>query len=246
MRALLRLESQGGNKFFGAPAFDVASLLESSAGKVTLLAADKLIQSPRLYSAFLLFMLADLYARMPEIGDAAKPRLVFFFDESHLLFSDCPAPLLRRIEQTVRLIRSKGVGVYFVSQSADDIPPIIREQLAHRVEHCRALPVGVAKVTTMDSSGRPLPTVTARVELPGFDLGPVDRPAPGPAAGPDTAAPGPAAGQDMTGAGYAFLIVAACVILGLIGAVAWLWNSGNLAITCAAAIGALLALPKAR
>ncbi len=168
-RALMRLESQGGAAMFRAPAFDVADLLAPS--RVSILKADRLMQSPRLYAAFLLFMLSDLYERLPEVGDIAKPRLVFFFDEAHLLFADCPPLLLRRIEQTVRLIRSKGVGVYFVSQSPNDIPQTIREQLAHRIEHDRALPVGAARFRTMCKSGRPLDAGVVKVALPGCELG---------------------------------------------------------------------------
>lgn len=168
-RALLRMESQGGTQFFRAPCFDIAALLQP--GRVSILAAERLMQSPRLYGAFLLFMLSDLYARLPEIGDVDKPRLVFFFDEAHLLFTDCPPALLRKIEQTVRLIRSKGVGVYFVSQSVDDVPQIIREQLAHRVEHDRTLAVGTARVVTMDSNGRPLKCGVQRIDLPKCPLG---------------------------------------------------------------------------
>lgn len=168
-RALMRLETQGGNAMFAAPAFDVADLLAPS--RVSILKAESLMQSPRLYAAFLLYMLTDLYERLPEVGDIAAPRLVFFFDEAHLLFSDCPPALLRRIEQTVRLIRSKGVGVYFVSQAPGDIPQTIRDQLAHRIEHDRALPVGVARFRTMCKSGRPLDAGVVKVALPGCALG---------------------------------------------------------------------------
>lgn len=168
-RALMRLEAQGGNAMFKGPAFDVAELLAPS--RVSILKADMLMQSPRLYSAFLLYMLTDLYERLPEVGDIAAPRLVFFFDEAHLLFADCPPLLLRRIEQTVRLIRSKGVGVYFVSQSPSDIPQVIRDQLAHRVEHDRALPVGAARFRTMCKAGKPLDAGVVKVELPACPLG---------------------------------------------------------------------------
>ena len=168
-RALMRLESQGGNAMFASPAFDVADLL--TPGLVSILKADRLMQSPRLYGAFLLWMLSDLYERLPEVGDLAQPRLVFFFDEAHLLFQDCPPALLRRIEQTVRLIRSKGVGVYFVSQSPDDVPLVIREQLAHRIEHDRALPVGTARFRTMTADGKPAPMTFVKVALPDCPLG---------------------------------------------------------------------------
>jgi len=187
-RALMRLEGQGGRTMFAYPAFDVAELLEPS--RISILKADRLMQSPRLYGAFLLWMLSDLYERLPEIGDQPAPRLVFFFDEAHLLFQDCPAALLRRIEQTVRLIRSKGVGVYFVTQAPDDVPTVIRDQLAHRIEHDRALPVGVARFRTMTREGKPAPMITAKVDLPECPLGPLQAhelppsPAPGASAAP--------------------------------------------------------------
>lgn len=195
MRAILRLEMQGGNQFFGNPQFDVADLLviefetadagliESdgrtkapllvvrNAGLVSILDATRLINSPRVYAAFLLWLLTELWDRLPEIGDTDKPRLVMFFDEAHLLFTDCPDSLLQRIEQTVRLIRSKGVGVYFVSQRPDDIPALIRSQLAHTLEHDRALPVGTTRFATMTPGGRPLAPVTVKVDLPSCPLG---------------------------------------------------------------------------
>ncbi len=168
-RALLRLEKQGARSFFGQPAFDVAAFLES--GKVSILAADRLMESPQVYSAFLLWLLSELYSRLPEIGDIDQPRLVFFFDEAHLLFRDCPAALLARIEQTVRLIRSKGVGVYFVSQSPEDVPILVREQLAHKLAHSRDLPIGVARFSTLDDHGRPVAETVQKVDLPGCQLG---------------------------------------------------------------------------
>lgn len=170
MRALARLEKQSGTGFFALPPYDVADLMNVD-GKVTILAASRLINAPRLYGAFLLYLLSDLYDRLPEVGDLPKPRLVMFFDEAHLLFQDCPAPLLRKIEQTVRLIRSKGVGIYFVTQSPNDVPQLIRSQLAHTIEHDRTLPVGTARVGTMDSAGRPLKAVTVRIDPPTCPLG---------------------------------------------------------------------------
>ncbi|MFC4299228.1 helicase HerA-like C-terminal domain-containing protein [Castellaniella hirudinis] len=137
-RNLLRLESQGAETFFGEPMLDVFDWMRTDAqgrGMVNILAADRLMQSPRLYAVFLLWMLADLYERLPEVGDLDKPKLVFFFDEAHLLFKDAPAALLEKIEQVVRLIRSKGVGVYFVSQNPTDIPDTVLGQLGHRVQH---------------------------------------------------------------------------------------------------------------
>ncbi len=136
-RALLVLEDQGGNVFFGEPAFDVFDLIRTQDGKgiINILAADKLMQSPVLYSTMLLWMLSDLYEKLPEVGDQPKPKLVFFFDEAHLLFSDAPKVLTDKIEQIVRLIRSKGVGVYFISQSSSDIPDNVLGQLGNRVQH---------------------------------------------------------------------------------------------------------------
>lgn len=168
-RALLRMETQGGNAFFRAPCFDVAHLLEP--GLVSILQAQELINRPRVYGAFLLWMLTELWQRLPEVGDLDKPRLVLFFDESHLLFSGLPSFLLQRIEQTVRLIRSKGVGVYFVSQSAADIPAMIRDQLAHKVTHARENGVGNATLETLDTSGRPMKPAKVRVALPDCPLG---------------------------------------------------------------------------
>ncbi len=137
-RGLLELETQGGAHFFGEPALDLDDLMQtdsSGRGMVNILAADKLITSPKLYATFLLWMLSELFERMPEVGDPEKPKLVFFFDEAHLLFEDAPDVLLSKIEQVVRLIRSKGVGVYFCSQNPLDIPDKVLGQLSHRVQH---------------------------------------------------------------------------------------------------------------
>ncbi len=137
-RALLRLEQDGGNQFFGEPALDLSDLMRtdlSGRGIINILAADRLFLKPRLYSTFLLWMLSQLFETLPEVGDLEKPRLVFFFDEAHLLFNDVPAALRQRIEQVVRLIRSKGVGVYFCSQFPDDVPNEILGQLGNRVQH---------------------------------------------------------------------------------------------------------------
>jgi len=137
-RSLLTLQQQGGERFFGEPALDLKDMIgrdASGAGYVNVLAADKLMQSPRLYSTFLLWLLSELFQVMPEVGDADKPKFVFFFDEAHLLFDDAPKALLDKIEQVVRLIRSKGVGVYFVTQSPLDIPDSVLGQLSNRVQH---------------------------------------------------------------------------------------------------------------
>ncbi|WP_417251871.1 helicase HerA-like domain-containing protein [Castellaniella sp.] len=137
-RSLLRLDSEGAEQFFGEPMLDVFDWMRTNAqglGMVNVLAANRLMQSPRLYGVFLLWMLADLYERMPEVGDLEQPKLVFFFDEAHLLFKDAPEALLEKIEQVVRLIRSKGVGVYFVTQNPADIPDTVLGQLGHRIQH---------------------------------------------------------------------------------------------------------------
>src|SRR5215471_13385128 len=136
-RGLLTLEQQGADKFFGEPALNVADLMQTGQGRgvVNILAADKLMQTPRTYGTFLLWMLSELYESLPEVGDPEKPKLVFFFDEAHLLFTDAPKALLDKIEQVVRLIRSKGVGVYFVSQNPLDVPDIVLGQMGNRVQH---------------------------------------------------------------------------------------------------------------
>jgi len=140
-RGLLALESQGAAQFFGEPMLNIADLMQtggaqfSGKGVVNILAADQLMNSPKLYGTFLLWMLAELFEQLPEIGDAEKPKLVFFFDEAHLLFNEAPKALLDKIEQVVRLIRSKGVGVYFVTQNPLDIPETVLGQLGNRVQH---------------------------------------------------------------------------------------------------------------
>ncbi|HEY1144790.1 MAG TPA: helicase HerA-like domain-containing protein, partial [Allosphingosinicella sp.] len=137
-RALLQLRSQGGDHFFGEPALaieDFFKLDEAGRGIVNILAADKLMASPKLYSTFLLWLLSELFETLPEVGDPDKPKLVFFFDEAHLLFDEAPKALLDKIEQVVRLIRSKGVGVYFITQNPIDIPDDVAAQLGNRVQH---------------------------------------------------------------------------------------------------------------
>ncbi len=136
-RALLTLENQGADKFFAEPSFDIYDLLQCEQGKgvMNVLAADKLMLNPKLYSTFLLWLLSELYARLPEVGDMDLPKLVFFFDEAHMLFDETSKALVDKIEQVVRLIRSKGVGVYFVTQSPTDIPEEILGQLGNRVQH---------------------------------------------------------------------------------------------------------------
>ncbi|MBC2835444.1 helicase HerA-like domain-containing protein [Paragemmobacter straminiformis] len=137
-RRLLVLENEGGAKLFGEPALDLADLMLVDAqglGRVNILAADKLMQSPRLYATFLLWLLSELFEDLPEVGDPEKPKLVFFFDEAHLLFQDAPRALVSKVEQVARLIRSKGVGVYFITQNPADVPETILGQLGNRVQH---------------------------------------------------------------------------------------------------------------
>ena len=137
-RGLMQIESQGGDRFFGEPMLNISDLMQTDAnghGMINILAADKLMNAPRLYATFLLWMLSELFEQLPEIGDPDQPKLVFFFDEAHLLFSDAPKVLIERIELVVRLVRSKGVGVYFVTQNPLDIPDSVLAQLGNRVQH---------------------------------------------------------------------------------------------------------------
>ena len=136
-RGLVALEQQGADKFFGEPALNLDDLLQTVDGRgvVNLLAADRLMQSPQLYATLLLWLLSELYEHLPEAGDLDKPKLVFFFDEAHLLFNDLPSQLAQKVEQVVRLIRSKGVGIYFVTQNPADISPVVLSQLGNRVQH---------------------------------------------------------------------------------------------------------------
>ena len=168
-RQLLVLENQGGSKFFGEPALVFDDFLRTDRdgrGIINILAADKLMQTPRLYATFLLWLLSELFEQMPEVGDPEKPKLVFFFDEAHLLFNDAPKPLMDKIEQVVRLVRSKGVGVYFVTQSPLDVPETVLAQLSNRVQHAlRAFtPRDQKAVKTAADTFRPNPKLdTARV-----------------------------------------------------------------------------------
>ena len=137
-RRLVVIEEQGGDKFFSEPALDIKDLMRTTTGGkgyMNILAADKLINSPQLYATFLLWLLSEIFEEFPEVGDPEKPRLVFFFDEAHLLFADAPTGLLQKIEQTVKLIRSKGVGIYFVTQNPLDIPEGVLAQMGNRVQH---------------------------------------------------------------------------------------------------------------
>ena len=137
-RSLLRLESEGGAQFFGEPALELNDFMRqdmSGRGIINVLSAEQLILKPRVYSSFLLWMLSELFENLPEVGDLDQPKLVFFFDEAHLLFADAPPALKQRVEQVVRLIRSKGVGIYFISQLPDDVPDVILGQLGNRIQH---------------------------------------------------------------------------------------------------------------
>ncbi|MGQ2979749.1 MAG: helicase HerA-like domain-containing protein [Polaromonas sp.] len=136
-RGLMQIETQGGDKFFGEPMLNISDFMQTVDGKgvINILAADKLMNSPRLYATFLLWMLSELFEQLPEIGDPDQPKLVFFFDEAHLLFNEAPKALIERIELVVRLVRSKGVGVYFVTQNPLDIPDSVLAQLGNRVQH---------------------------------------------------------------------------------------------------------------
>src|SRR3978361_1774322 len=168
-RQLLVLENQGASKFFGEPALTLKDFMKTDSdgrGMVNILVADKLMQSPRLYSTFLLWMLSELFEELPEVGDLPKPKLVFFFDEAHLLFTDAPKALMDKIEQVVRLIRSKGVGVYFVTQNPIDVPDKVLAQLGNRVQHAlRAFtPRDQKAVAAAAQTFRPNPKLdTARV-----------------------------------------------------------------------------------
>ena len=205
-RALLRLEEQGNGLLFGEPVLDLRDVIATDgrgAGIVNVLSADQLLQSPRVYATLLLWLLSELFEQLPEVGDLEKPRLVFFFDEAHLLFADAPRPLLERIEQVVRLVRSKGVGVYFVTQNPLDIPENVLGQLGNRVQHAlraftprdqkvvraaaetfRAgavdvatviteLAVGEALVSMLDAKGIPMAVERAWIVPPGSRVGPI-------------------------------------------------------------------------
>lgn len=175
-RALLEIENQGADLFFGEPMLDIFDLMRADSngqGVVNILAADRLMQSPKLYSTFLLWLLAELYENLPEVGDWEKPRFVFFFDEAHLLFDDAPKVLVERIEQIVRLIRSKGVGVYFVTQNPLDIPDTVLGQLGNRVQHAlRAFtPRDQKAVRTAAETMRPNPSLDIEEAITALGVG---------------------------------------------------------------------------
>jgi len=164
-RGLMALESQGADVFFGEPMLNLEDLIQTDKGQgvVNILAADRLLNSPKLYATFLLWMLSELFEKLPEAGDLDKPKLVFFFDEAHLLFNDAPKALLDKIEQVVRLIRSKGVGVYFVTQNPADIPDTVLGQLGNRVQHA------LRAFTPRDQKAVKMAATTMRAN-PGLDL----------------------------------------------------------------------------
>ena len=164
-RALLQLEQDGGDAFFGEPALKLTDMMRTSLdgrGQVNVLDSTRLMNSPRLYGAFLLWLMSELFEQLPEIGDPEKPRLVFFFDEAHLLFKDAPKPLLEKVEQVVRLIRSKGVGVYFITQNPADIPDSVLAQLGNRIQHA------LRAYTPSDQRGLKAASQSFRVN-PAFD-----------------------------------------------------------------------------
>jgi len=165
-RGLLQIESQGGDKFFGEPMLNINDFMQTNEvglGVINVLAADKLMNSPRLYATFLLWMLSELFEQLPEIGDPEKPKLVFFFDEAHLLFNEAPKALVERIELVVRLVRSKGVGVYFVTQNPLDIPDSVLAQLGNRVQHA------LRAFTPRDQKAIKATATTMR-QKPGLDI----------------------------------------------------------------------------
>jgi len=174
-RGLLQIETQGGDKFFGEPMLDIADFMQTTGGQgvVNILAADQLMNAPRLYATFLLWMLSELFEHLPEVGDLDKPKLVFFFDEAHLLFKDAPTALVERIELVVRLVRSKGVGVYFVTQNPLDIPDTVLAQLGNRVQHAlRAFtPRDQKAVASAASTMRPHPGLDIQAAIPDLAVG---------------------------------------------------------------------------
>ena len=243
-RALLRLEGQGAGHMFGAPALDVADLMQP--GLVSILDASEIYHAPRLYGALLLYVLRELARRLPECGDMDRPRLVLIFDEAHTVFHEAPPALLRQVEATARLIRSKGVGLYFASQSSDDIPAIVQAQCATRIEHSRDYGVGRARFATLDANGRPTAPRMVAPDLPECPLGPLSDaeaaryvPDVAQTAPPDVAQTAPP--EDMTGAGCAFLVVAVLAFVYGLSAALAAWGAGG---TLAVAFGVWLGLKK--
>ena len=175
-RGLLALQQQGGDKFFGEPALDLMDLIQTDAngkGMINVMAADKLMTAPKLYATFLLWLMSELFERLPEVGDMEKPKLVFFFDEAHLLFDDAPDALLEKIEQVTRLIRSKGVGIYFITQNPLDVPLKILGQMGNRVQHAlRAFtPIDQKAVKTAAETFRQNPKINTEEVITQLGVG---------------------------------------------------------------------------
>lgn len=215
-RALLRLDNQWAGYLFGAPGFDVADLL--TPGLVSILDASALYHAPRLYGALMLYVLRQLATRLPEAGDLDKPRLVLIFDEAHTLFHEASPALLRSIEATARLIRSKGVGLYFASQSPQDIPQVVREQCATAIAHSRDYGVGWAMFQTLDSKGQPTAPRMIRPDLPQAPLGALqdhEKPRAHSPAMPRPVQQAAIEPVNMDSHGYAFLGVMAVVCMAL-------------------------------
>ena len=213
-RALLRIEKGGQAGIFGAPAFDIAAAMDS--GLVTIVDASALYHSPRLYGAFVLWLLRELATRFPEAGDLDRPRLALVIDESHCLFHEASPALLRSIEATARLIRSKGVALVFASQSPDDLPAVIRAQCATVIEHARAHGVGNCLFSTLDSSGNATAPRMIRPALPDCMAAPRHDQAPRPASPPPVIPQAPRAheiAENVDLHGYAFLAIAGAALL---------------------------------
>lgn len=238
-RALLRLEGQGAGLLFGAPGYDIESAM--APGLLSIIDASALYHSPRLYGALLLYLLRQLATRLPELGDMDKPRLALVIDESHCLFHEASPALLRSIEATARLIRSKGVMLVFASQSPDDIPAIVRAQCATTIQHGRDHGVGRAMFTTLDKSGKPTAPRMVKPDLPAAPLGTlspaesarhIPQPEPAPARAPGDL-------QDVPDwIGHAFLAFMGLLLLALL----WAIGAGYGGALVAVAIGAWLAL----
>jgi DNA helicase HerA-like ATPase len=275
-RALITFRQSGADQFFGRPAFDLASLeapQASGAGLVTVLAAERLIRSPDLYGAFLLWLLGALYDRAPEIGDCSAPRLVLIFDEAHLIFRDASPALLRRIEQTVRLIRSKAIGVYFASQAPADIPPAIAAQLANRVQHAMraatladrreiqgaadCLPVNpkirtAELIATMATGTALVSTLDANGRPTPVDVVRVNAPngrlgvlSPGERA-PFRLTAGEGSPGRVKGKGERRGVILAVMVLGAVGWLLWRWPEPSLIVLGLVAIVGVAAVAKAR
>lgn len=232
-RGLLRLENAGTSAMFGPRRLDIADLMQP--GRVTILDARSLFQAPRLYGAFLLWLMREFWTRLPECGDIAAPRMALVFDEAHTLFADATPALLRATEQTARLIRSKGVSLIWASQNPHDVPAIIAEQAATRLAHARALGVGNAELTTLDANGNQTRPRIVRPDMPTCGTGLAYVQDMRPARAPETPAT-PA--SDATAIGYAFLSTIGVAAVALI----WAIGTGYGGAMIAAAIGIKFAM----